>query len=127
MDNMNTEASGVIMNKLFLYDHFWCSGSVVYKRNLAVQGSTEVQSVNGVPWGELLPLNAPVSVSGFYTFARATVNSALRSDNINGLDLSEEAVLLDLDQNVQGEGPPMSHNGTCSRSVVVEKDLCPIL
>ncbi|XP_045125120.1 uncharacterized protein LOC123512684 [Portunus trituberculatus] len=78
------------------------AGSVVYKRNLAVQGSTEVQSVNGVPWGELLPLNAPVSISGFYTFARATVLGALRSDNINGLDLSQEAVLLDVDQNIQG-------------------------
>ncbi|KAK8395748.1 hypothetical protein O3P69_005682 [Scylla paramamosain] len=78
------------------------AGAVVYKRNLAVQGSTEVRSVNGVPWGELLPLNAPVSVSGFYTFTRATVTAALRSDRINGLDLSEEAVLLDLDQNIRG-------------------------
>lgn len=60
--------------------------------------------MNGVPWGELLPLNAPVSIGGFYTFTRATVSAALRSDNINGVDLSREAVLLDVEQNIQGEG-----------------------
>ncbi|KAG0724081.1 hypothetical protein GWK47_041396 [Chionoecetes opilio] len=78
------------------------AGSLVYKRDLAVRGSTVVQSVNGVPWADLLPLDGPVTVSGFYTFARATVIAALRSDNINGVNLSEEAMLLDFDQNLKG-------------------------
>ena len=60
--------------------------------------------MNGVPWGELLPLNEPLHITGSYTFAKATIFAALLSDNINGVDLSEEAVLLDIDQNIQGEG-----------------------
>lgn len=79
------------------------TGSLVYKNRLMVTGNTEARVVNGVPWGELLPLHAPVSVPGSYTFTRATVNAALRSDSINGLDLSRDVVLTDAEQTIEGE------------------------
>ncbi|XP_050696036.1 uncharacterized protein LOC126985324 [Eriocheir sinensis] len=78
------------------------TGSLVYKNRLMVTGNNEARVVNGVPWGELLPLNAPVTVSGAYTFARATINAALRSDSINGLDLSRDVVLTDAEQTIEG-------------------------
>ncbi|KAG0728251.1 hypothetical protein GWK47_032875 [Chionoecetes opilio] len=78
------------------------AGSLVYKRDLTVRGDAAVHIVNGVTGAQIFLLDIPVTVTGFYNFARATVTGALRSDNINGVNLSEEAVLLDLDQNIQG-------------------------
>lgn len=83
---------------------FTLAGSLLYKNGVIVTGNTEARVVNGVPWGELLPLHEPVSVTGAYTFHRASVSTALMTDSINGLDLSRDVVLTDAEQTIEGEG-----------------------
>lgn len=41
-------------------------------------------------------------ITGHYHFTNATVKTAIISNDINGIDISKDAVLLDTDQDIQG-------------------------
>ena len=66
-----------------------------------------VPVVNGVKWGDLLDRQSPhKQVLSRFTFISAFVSHAVVSDDINGLNLSEDVVLVDTTQTIQGESWP---------------------
>ncbi|XP_045619429.2 LOW QUALITY PROTEIN: uncharacterized protein [Procambarus clarkii] len=81
---------------------FTLQGAVTYSESLSVTGDVSVPIINGIKWGDILDLDSPNLVSSNYYFANAVVTDAIRSNNINGLDLSQDAVLVDTQQTITG-------------------------
>ena len=72
--------------------------------DLRVAGSLGAPLVNGVEWRHLLDRHSPhQQVLSKFTFTSAFVSQAIISDDINGVDLSEDAVLVDTMQTISGE------------------------
>ncbi|XP_063869289.1 uncharacterized protein LOC135105158 [Scylla paramamosain] len=82
---------------------FVLQGPVRYMKPLRVTGNMRVSVVNGVKWRDLLDRQSPhKQVLSRFTFTSAFVSHALVSDDINGLNLSEDVVLVDATQTIQG-------------------------
>lgn len=73
-------------------------------QSLRVGGNLHAPVVNGIHWDRILyhqALNGPV-LSNF-SFTSAFVLHDVISDDINGLDLSEDVVLVNTAQTINGE------------------------
>lgn len=72
--------------------------------SLRVTGNLLAPLVSGVEWRHLLGRQSPhQKVLSKFTFTSAFVSRAIICDNINGLDLSEDAVQVDTTQTIYGE------------------------
>ncbi|XP_071544738.1 uncharacterized protein [Panulirus ornatus] len=81
---------------------FNLQGGVTYTKSLTVTGILLTTSVNGVEWDDLVDLGSQDLISSNFYFVNAIVTDAIRSDNINGLDISQDVVLVDTQQTVNG-------------------------
>ncbi|MPC21231.1 hypothetical protein E2C01_014208 [Portunus trituberculatus] len=82
---------------------FVLRGPVRYMKPLRVTGNMRVPVVNGVKWRDLLDRQSPhKQVLSRFIFTSAFVSHAVVSDNINGLNLSEDVVLVDTTQTIRG-------------------------
>ncbi|XP_042218448.1 uncharacterized protein LOC121863747 [Homarus americanus] len=100
---------------------FTLQGPVMYTESLTVAGNLLATTINGVEWDDLLDLDSPNLVSTNYYFVNAVVTDVVRSNNINGLDLSEDVVVVDTQQSITGRVTFMTDvEVTGARGVVME-------
>ncbi|XP_069957094.1 uncharacterized protein [Cherax quadricarinatus] len=83
--------------------NFTLQGPVMYMSSLTVNGDLWASNVNGIIWDYILDLDSPDLIPANYYFTNAAVTDAIRCNNINGLDLSEDVVLVDSVQTISGD------------------------
>lgn len=79
------------------------AGGITYRGDVSVEDSVTNPRVNGISWSDMLKVSSNDVISGSYHFDQATVTTAMNSGNINGLDLSQDAVLITGDQVIDGK------------------------
>lgn len=80
------------------------AGPVRYMKSLQVGGNLRAPVVNGLRWDHLLHRQAPSGpILSNFSFTSAFVSHDVISDDINGLDLSEDVVLVNSEQTIHGE------------------------
>lgn len=73
-------------------------------KSLHITGNLHVPVVNGVEWKHLLDRQSPnTPVLSSFSFSSASVSHEVISDDVNGLDLSEDVVLVNTTQTIYGE------------------------
>ncbi|KAG7163907.1 hypothetical protein Hamer_G020823, partial [Homarus americanus] len=97
----NTLCSVKPFGENVLYMIGW-SGGLVYREDLVVTNSVVSETINDVLWSNIVDRSSPDKITGTYHFSEVTVTGSLDSDDINGLDPSEEAVLVDMSQTING-------------------------
>ena len=78
------------------------AGDLIYETDLVVSGGLLSHTVNGIPWTDFVDINSPELITGLYSFQDVTVLGSLISDDINGLDFSQDVVLTDKEQTING-------------------------
>lgn len=73
-------------------------------KSLQITGDLYSPMVNGVDWELLIHRQAPTNpILSRFSFASAYVSHEVISDDVNGLDLSEDVVLVNTTQTIFGE------------------------
>ncbi|KAK4315661.1 hypothetical protein Pmani_013124 [Petrolisthes manimaculis] len=81
---------------------FTIKGHITYMGSVTVRGDLKVGSVNDIPWSSYIDRSSTTLVTARFKFLSATVTEEIISDNINDLDLSEDVVLTDTNDVIQG-------------------------
>ncbi|KAG7173760.1 hypothetical protein Hamer_G018906, partial [Homarus americanus] len=81
---------------------FTLKGAVTYEKSLTITGNLWTTSINGVEWDDLVDFNSKDTISGNYFIDNVYVSDAIECNNINGLDLSQDVVLVDTTQTIHG-------------------------
>lgn len=73
-------------------------------KSLHIAGNLLTPVVNGVEWKRLLDRQSPnTPVLSSFSFTSGFVSHEVISDDVNGLDLSEDVVLVNTTQTIYGE------------------------
>lgn len=78
-------------------------GPLTYKDSVTVVGDLKVGSINNIPWSSFIDRSSTTLVTAHFTFLAATVTEAIVCDDINGFDLSEDVVLTDTNDVIEGK------------------------
>lgn len=70
---------------------------------MTVVGDLKVGSINNIPWSSFIDRSSTTLVTAHFTFLAASVLEAVVCDDLNGLDLSEDVVLTDTNDVIEGE------------------------
>lgn len=80
------------------------SGPVRYMKSLRIAGNLHSPVINGVDWDSVLDRQSPNDpVLSKFSFTSVFVSHDVISDDINGLDLSKDVVLVNATQTIDGE------------------------
>ncbi|XP_042894169.1 uncharacterized protein LOC122267999 [Penaeus japonicus] len=78
------------------------SGDVTYQSNLGVTGTLTSPKLNGIDVSNIVDLQTD-HITGNYTFTNVNVDTAINSNNINGIDTNVDVVTIDADETVLGK------------------------
>ncbi|XP_071541109.1 uncharacterized protein [Panulirus ornatus] len=84
------------------YGNYRLSGGLVYKDDVVVTGSVQTDTINDELWSNLVDYNSPDKITNTYHFHEVVVAGFLDSNRINKLDLSQEVVLVNTVQRIDG-------------------------
>ncbi|XP_068221706.1 uncharacterized protein [Palaemon carinicauda] len=81
---------------------FTLKGILTYENDLVIGEASSVDFINGIRMSNLVDLDSKGPILGKYYIKKAVISEELLCDNINGVDLQRDAVIIDKDQVIKG-------------------------
>lgn len=81
---------------------FVIQGSVEYNNDFTVNHDLTVVRVNDILWSDIIDRDSDTVITSVFTFGMVDVTGDIICDDINGIDISEEAVFITGDQTIEG-------------------------
>lgn len=95
------------------------TGGLVYKDDVVVTGSVQTDTINGELWSSLVDRSSPDKITSTYHFREVLVTGSLDSNSINELDLSQEVMLVDTVQRINGKWSKIYSSGLLTSLVSI--------